>query len=371
MRKVLFVIGSLQIGGAETVLVDIINNIYKEFDITLLLVEKRGELLEKIPKDIKLKYLTKGDKYCLNIFDKFYNKIKRSIIYRFLGKNKCYVKRIYQKILRDTYDSEVGFLVGLPTEIVRRSPNNLSKKITWIHADVEASDHATYKKYYNIYKYFDNIVGVSEASIKTFEKTFPESVGKIQLIHNYIDINKIVKKSEENIDFEYEKGRFNLVSVGRLTIEKGYDRIVNIAKKYSDKINFYIIGSGSLEEELKNQISKNNIKNVKLLGLQKNPYPYIKKADAFLLSSRSEAYPTVILEAMILQKYIIATKVSGVEEILSDYDSKILVSNTDNSLNEGIDTWLNKKNTKMKQKNNKFEKINNENLLKTKAILND
>ena len=68
MKKILFVIGSLQIGGAETVLVDVLNNIYKEFEITLLLIEKRGELIKELNSNIKLNWLTKGDEYCKNLF---------------------------------------------------------------------------------------------------------------------------------------------------------------------------------------------------------------------------------------------------------------------------------------------------------------
>lgn len=371
MKKILFAIGSLQIGGAETVMVDIINNINKEFDITVLLIEKRGELLDRLSKNVKLKYLTKGDKFCNNIVDKFFNKVKRSLIYRFLGKSEKYVKRIYKKILKEEYDVEIGFLVGLPTEIVRRSPNKNSKKITWIHADVKKEDEKAYKKYNNVYKYFNKIIGVSEACIKTFEKTFPESKGKIELLYNYIDTKKIINKAKEKISKVYKKDKINFVSVGRLADEKGYDRIVDIAKKYEEKINFHIIGAGPLEGELKQKLESNNIKNVMLLGLQKNPYPYIKNSDVFLLSSRSEAYPTVVIEAMILQKSIIATNVSGVEEILKNYNDKIIIPNSNNSIEEGIELWLKQKSNNKDKYDNTFEQTNKENLEKLKKILEE
>lgn len=373
MKKILFVIGSLQIGGAETVMVDILNNIYNEFDITVLLIEKRGELLDRLTDNVKVRYLTKGDMYCNNAIDKFYNKIKRSLIYRFFGKNKYYIKRIYKNILKEKYDTEIGFLVGLPTEIVRRSPNKESKKVTWIHADVTKDDREAYKKYYDVYKYFDKIIGVSEASIKTFKETFPGSTEKIELIYNFIDTKKIINKSEEKVKDVFSSDTINFLSIGRLVSEKGFDRIINISKKYEGKITFYIIGSGPLEEELKKEIEEKNIENIFLIGLRTNPYPYIKMSDVFLLSSRSEAYPTVVLEAMILQKDIIATTVAGTKEILENYDNKILVSNNDDSIEVGIDKWLKKKDKEKESHkvNNTFEKNNKENLEKIKRLLEE
>lgn len=370
MKKILFVVGSLQIGGAETVMVDIINNIYNEYDITVLLIEKRGELLEKLTSNIKLKYLTKGDNYCNNAVERIYNKIKRSLIYRVFGKNKWYIKKIYNKFLKEKYDTEIGFLVGLPTEIVRRSPNKDSQKLTWIHASVEKEDERTYNKYLFIYKYFDKVIGVSEACIKTFENTFPESKGKIELIHNFIDVSKINKLSKDKMDINYNKKKINILSVGRIVDEKGYDRIINIAKKYEKQIDFYIVGTGELKEKFQKEIDESKIKNVYFLGLKKNPYPYIKNADAFLLSSRSEAYPTVVLEAMILKKFIIATNVSGVEEILGKYEDKIIIPNKNDSIENGIDLWLKKKEKNTNSVDNYFNKINEENLEKVKELLN-
>ncbi|HIS90376.1 MAG TPA: glycosyltransferase [Candidatus Faecisoma merdavium] len=365
MKKNLFVIGSLQIGGAETVMVDILNNIYKDFDITVLLIEKRGELLKSISPNIKLKYLTKGDEFCKSSLEKFYNKVKRSLIYRYFGKSKLYVNYVYKKILKTKYDTEIAFLAGLPSNLVKMSPNN-SQKIVWIHASVTKDDVTTYEKYSTICNSFDKIIGVSESCINIFEETFPESKGKIELIHNYVDINKIINKSNlENISFDSDK--LNILSIGRIVSEKGFDRIINIAKKYENKINFYIIGDGPLKDKLTHSLVEQKINNVIFLGLKKNPYPYIKKCDAFLLSSRSEAYPTVVIEAMVLNKSIIATDVPGVSEILKEYLDKLIIPNLDNSIDEGLNIWLSRKNNNKNLTNN-FKKINDDNLRKVKKL---
>ena len=368
MKKILFVIGSLQIGGAETVMVDIINNIYKEFDITVLLIEKRGELLKMISPSVKLKYLTKSKEYCSNFVTAFYNKIKLSLIYRFLSKKKFYVNKIYKKILNEQYDTEIAFLAGVPGDIVSKSPNRQSKKIAWIHNCVDINNNKSYKNNLVFTKTFDEIVAVSKGSYEVFKSAFPNIEGNLILIHNFVDVNKIYNKSKEKIANNYSKDKINFLSLGRLSFEKGFDRIINIAKKYEDKINFYIGGVGPKKQELEQLIQTNQIKNVFLLGLLKNPYPYLRDADVFLLSSRSEAYPTVLIEAMILNKFIIATNVAGVEEILEGYNNKIIIKNTDQDIELGISNYLAFKKSKRTNENN-FRIKNEKNLQKVKDLI--
>ena len=366
MKKILFSVGSLQIGGAETVMVDIINNIYKDFDITVLLIEKRGSLIESLNSNIKVKYLTKSSEYCDNKLSAYLNMIKLSLIYRFLSKKKWYVNRIYKKVLKDTYDTEIAFLAGVPSDIISRSPNKKSKKISWIHSCV---DKYSYQKYLTLAKKFDVIVGVSKKSLDIFEQTYQDIKCKTILLNNYVDVTKIINKSNMNFDNIFSKNKINFLSLGRLSSEKGFDRIINVAKKYHKTINFYIGGIGNLETELKEQINKNNIKNVYLTGLLKNPYPYIKNADVFLLSSRSEAYPTVVIEAMILKKFIISTNCAGVEEILEKYENKIIINNSDDSLENGIYKYLEFKKYNNNNDDNSFIKQNEKNLELLKKVI--
>lgn len=368
MKKILFVIGSLQIGGAETVMVDIVNNIYKEFDITVLLVEKKGELLKTINPSIKLKYLTKSKEFCNNFISVIYNKIKLSLIYRFLSKKQWYINRIYKKLLKEDFNTEIAFLAGVPGDIVSKSPNHNSKKIAWIHSCVDKNNYKSYQKHLTFTQGFDEIVSVSKGSYEVFKRTFPNIEGNLILIHNFVDVNKIYNKSKEKLANNYSKDKINFLSLGRLSFEKGFDRIINIAKKYEDKINFYIGGIGPKKEELEQLIQNKQIKNVSLLGLLKNPYPYLRAADVFLLSSRSEAYPTVVIEAMILNKFIIATDVAGVEEILEGYTNKIIVKNTDKDIDIGINKYLSIKKNRKANENN-FRIKNEKNLQKVKDLI--
>lgn len=367
MKKILFSIGSLQLGGAETVLVDILNKISKEFDIDLLLIDNTGPLLEKLNSNINVKSLV-DSKNNNNLFTKIY----KSLIYRGLYKYPLYCKYIYNKVLNKDYDVEVGFLSGVPCEIIKRSPNLNSKKYMWIHCEVKKDDIDTYNEYKRIYNSFDKLIGVSEMSINTFIDTFPDSKDKVELIYNYVDIDKIINKSKEKVNDAYLTNKINFISVGRVVNEKAYDRIIDLANNFKD-IQFNIIGNGNEKENLEKKILNNNVTNVKFLGQKSNPYPYVLNSDVFLLSSRSEAYPTVIIEAMILNKFIIATDVPGVKEILSNYDSKIIVENSKEGIEKGIKEYLKNKDKYKKNVsgNNAFIKQNSSNLKKVVELLNE
>lgn len=367
MKKVLFVIGSLQVGGAETVMVDIINNIYNKIDITVLLISKQGELLNRLNPNVKVKYLTVGNDCCNNVISCVFNKIKRSLIYRFLGKNTKYVSLIYKYLLKEQFTTEIAFLPGLPAEIVKRSPNSESKKIAWIHSEAER-DYDT--DLVTICDGFDKIIGNCIDSINAFKKYFSCCESEIELIYNYIDINKIISLSNENMDFDYNSETINFLSIGRLVEVKGFDRILNISKIFEDKITFYIAGSGPLEEVFKKRIAEEKIKNVILIGLKTNPYPYVKNADVFLVTSHSEAFPTVVIEAMVLNKYIISTDVLGINEILEGYDKKTVVSNEEEEILMAINLFINNgKQEKNISSNNKFIERNNKQLEKIMTIL--
>lgn len=367
MKKILFSIGSLQLGGAETVLVDILNKISNKFDIDLLLIDKTGPLLEKLNSNINVKSLVDSNDNSL------FTKIYKSLIYRGLYKSSIYCKYIYNNVLKKKYDVEVGFLAGVPCEIIKRSPNLNSKKYMWIHCEVKKDDIDTYNQYKRIYKSFDKLIGVSEKSINTFINTFPDCKDKIELIYNYVDIDKILNKSKEEIKDNYLKNKINFISVGRVVTEKAYDRIIDLANCFKDDIQFNIIGKGNEKENLENKITNDKITNVRLLGQKSNPYPYILNSDVFLLSSRSEAYPTVIIEAMILNKFIISTDVPGVKEILKNYDTKIIVENSTKGIEKGIKEYLKYKDKYKKNvsNNSAFIKQNSSNLKKVVDLLNE
>ncbi|MFL0163635.1 glycosyltransferase [Candidatus Clostridium helianthi] len=365
-RKIAFFITNLEGGGAEKVLVDIVNSINADkFDITLVLLKKKGVHLNKVRKDITIK----------NIFSS--NRILGAMSYRFLR----YLPKIYYKLkIKEKYDVEVAFLEGLPTKLISASNNIHSKKIAWVHIDL-IKEHWT-KKYYDSindekesYKKFNEIIFVSEDSKQAFNKLFSNLNIKERVIYNPILIDDVIEKSKErNVKFE----EFTIISVGRLHKQKGFYRLIKVhselCKKYPHKL--IILGEGPERNKLENEIKELGVKNsVELKGFVSNPYPYIKAADLYISSSISEGHPLVILEAVALEKAIIGTRISGTREILKDGECGILCESTEDGIKQALEYVLSNDNVikKLENKSKKRKKDFNyrENIREIERLLEE
>ena len=169
----------------------------------------------------------------------------------------------------------------------------------------------------------------------------------------------------------FTTNNIHLLAVGRLTPVKGFDRLIRSVSRINEKYNDYdlsILGTGKEKNNLISLIEQYSCYNVNLLGLKKNPYPYFKDCDIFILSSIYESYPTVVVEAMILNKFIVATDVVGVSEILKNYEKSIIVENSEQGICDGIETALNLLNKKVAS-NNAFEKNNKNSMKKIENLL--
>jgi len=171
------------------------------------------------------------------------------------------------------------------------------------------------------------------------------------LIHNPFEFKKIEKLSNYALKYNFDKKKINLINVGRLTDQKDQMTLIKSLTKIRNKkkIHLTIIGKGQNEHKLKKYVKENNLKSiVSFLGYQINPFPYIKKADVFVLSSRYEGSPNVLIEAQFLNKYIISTDCpTGPKEILKNYkNSKLFKIGNSNKLADIIDNLKKNKNKK-------------------------
>lgn len=363
-KKILFLIHTLQVGGAEKVLVNLVNKMdKKKFDVTVMTVINTGAFRSELDKDITYKTIfdikllnkkqkSKSKEKSGNLLDNP-NLIKKIAVklYQFFWRNiDC--KKIYKKYITEDYDVEVAFLEGISAKIIANSTNKKSKKISWIHVDLlnETKTERFFKNIEeekNIYQKFNKIVAVSEHVKEQFIKKFNINKDKVLIRYNPIDSEYIIKKALEPID-DVKKENFTLCTVGRLSKQKGYDRLLRIVKKLNEeklKYELWIIGVGAEEESLREYILKNNLSNVKLLGYKSNPYKYIKASDLFVCSSRAEGFSTVVSEAIVLEKPIIATKCSGMKELLGENEEYgIVCENSTKALYASIKKILEEKN---------------------------
>ena len=360
MKKVLFVISSLEGGGAEKSLVNLLNEMpIAKYEIDLLLLKKTGIFLDQVPKNVNIidtpKILKKlyGPLIKGGVYSLF--KIITSLFSRiFEKKEENYSpfrwKYFYKKIIKDLdkeYDIAIAYLSGDPMFYVGDKVK-AKKKIYWVHNDYLLDKHP--KKYdYEYFKKSSAIITVSQTCLDILKKVFPEFKEKIFYLEN-ITSDKIVKRRAlEFYPQEYkENNKIKFLTVGRLTYQKGLDigiEAAKILKEQGVKFNWFILGVGEEKTKLLELIKKYELENeIILLGLKKNPYPYIKNCDIFLQTSRYEGKSVVLDEAKILAKPVVVTNYSTVKDQIINDKEGYIVNLDSTSIAKGIREVMEDKN---------------------------
>lgn len=335
MKKIVFGITSLGLGGAERVLVDIVNEICDKYEITIFALYGNGEFECQLDKKVKF----------ISVYKESFNELsllKRKWI-SFQMVCSGLRKKIYNKYIKDKFDVEVAFLEGPITWIMAETSK--AKKIVWVHNDIEdvfdKDKGSSLKQKMNkeCYLKYNNIVFVSKDNMKKFKKYFPDVKADMQVIYNYLNTDSVKEKAKAFKVTEIDKKRVSFVQVSRLVDQKAVLRLLDVHKKLIDDgllHNIYIVGDGPLRSELESRIKEYGLEDsFILLGKKENPYPYIKAADYFMLMSYYEGYPMVLLEGKALEKYILITDSAARETLIGYNDSKI-VKNNEKGIYEGI-----------------------------------
>lgn len=353
-KKVIFIIDSLKSGGAEKVLVDILENLNsKEYDVRLLLINKVGEYIKSIPSNVKVMSLIDTNDRVVNLIDR----IKFRIFFYF-------PRTIEILMIKEEFDIGIAFMEGDSTRIISKF-NNIRKKIAWVHTDVSKHSNVTSN---SIYNKFNNIVCVSKNSSKSFVEKFENLKDRTCVIYNPVNKEKIVRLSnKEEVELS---NNINLLTIGRLVKEKGYSDLIHAHKILLDKginNNLYIIGKGNDEDVLKKLAQKIGVEaSVIFLGFKENPYPYLKKCDIFVSSSYYEGFSLVLAEALILNKRIVATDTIGAREILNNGEFGDICNVGDyNDLAEKLQNQILKvKDINISENENKFNRLDTFNEIK-------
>lgn len=352
MKRLIFFGYTLQMGGAEKVLIDFIK-ILKEkgYDIDLVLLQKKGDLLQDVPKDVNI-----------------YEIRKNNFTYAFFRYIPFVRKKVINKIVNQkNYDVAIGFIEGRSATWIADIKKNI-KKIAWIHTDVAKFDIGiSEKEAKKSYKKINKIVTVSNKAKEIFCNKYEIDINKVEVLENIINEKDIIEKAK--ISDKQRNSKYTFINVGKMRPEKRQDRLIEIAKKLKEEgYNFkiQIIGDGPEEANIKNMIKEYKVEDkIELLGIQINPYPYVNKADCFVLSSELEGFGIAVKEALLLKKIVISTTVTGIEEMLKNNKYGILVDNSTNGLYQAMkDVLDNKIDIKKIKKNLKNFDCGNEKIIK-------
>lgn len=358
MKRVLIVMSTLYNGGAERSLVNFLNELPEDmYEIDLVLFKREGMFLKQVPSYVNILETPKEVK-CL------YSKVKKSGYYmpvKLLGTaiSTLFTQNVQEKRgfrwkyfyspfipkMEKQYDLAIAYISG---EILYFMDEKVKadKKMVWIHNDYKSAKHP--KKYdYKHLENMDKIITISDSCVDIFKEVYPEFSDKVYCLPNITSSVVLNKRADEFYPEEYDKSGINILSIGRLNSQKGFDMAIKAAKILKEKkvkFKWFILGSGELKDELEKQIVVEQVQDVfKLIGTRDNPYAYIKNCTLFVQPSRYEGKSVVLDETKILAKPILATAYPTVaDQIVADVEGKI-VEMTPEGIAEGIKELLTNK----------------------------
>lgn len=345
MIKILFLIPTLGHGGAERVLVNLVNHMDKSvFDITVQTMFDTGIYQSQLDKKVKyiggLPFYFRGN----------------TVLYKLLSPHL-----LYKLYIKKDYDIIVSYLQGTSARVVSGCTRPDTKLISWVHIQLDNEQQAyqvfrSKKEAQECYECFDEIACVSETVKEAFIKWF-NVVCPINVYYNTVETEVIKNKAKEIVDdIVFSKEQFNIVSVAKLTKIKGYDRLVRILKKLREdglNVHVYIVGIGEEQEKLQKMIDDFGLhEHWTFVGFRENPYKYVDKADLYVCSSHREGFSTAVTESIIVGTPVVSTDCSGAKELLG-YNNEygIVVENTEEALYHGIKKMIADKDLYNKYKN--------------------
>lgn len=326
--KVLFLTNNLGGGGAERVLVNLVNHMVDDgCDITLRVLSNTGSNRQFLSSKVKYEYIFKNN---------------------FRGMNYLHLLPrhwVYSKVTHGCFDVIVVYLHGVLTKIVSYAPKE-QKTVAYLHANMEKSPFMkSFKSKEAVQKCFSRysrIISVSQDVQNSFIKASGIDDNRLKVLYNTFDVKSILIKSKEPV--EITEHDYNICSVGKLESVKGYLRLVSLMKTLCDEnmdVHLAIVGEGIQRPELENMIKSNQMSNnVTLVGFDSNPYKYIANSDLFVCSSYTEGFSSVVAESLILGVPVITTDCPGMREMLGDNEYGIITENSDEGLYAGLKRLL-------------------------------
>jgi len=334
MKRILFLIHDLGQGGAEKVLVNLVNNMdTNEYDITVMTLFDVGVnkqfLNEKIHYKTIFKKVFRGNSHIMKLLSP---------------------RMLHRLLIKDSYDVEVAFLEGPSARVISGCDLAKTKKVSWIHitqstAKKAASSFRSVYEAETCYNSFNKIVFVSQGVRQAFINSLRIAV-PTEVLYNVNDSETIKRLSMENVSeccfFEDE---FKIICIGKLELTKGFDRVIRCVSRLRGegyRIHAFFLGIGTKQAELLECAKANHVDDsVTFLGYHTNPYKFISRCDLFVCASYREGFSTATTEALIVGTPVCSTDVAGAREMLGEHNEYgIVTENNDESLYEGIKTLV-------------------------------
>lgn len=320
-------------GGAEKVLVNLVNNMDpSKFDITVMTLFDTGVNKQFLSKKIKYKTcfskVVPGNSHLMKLLTP---------------------RMLHEWLIKERYDIEISYLEGPSARIISGCPYKDTKLVCWIHIEQKTAVRAarsfrSVTEAASCYNMYNQIVAVSQTVKEDFQAILPIAV-PVSVLYNTNETKQITKLSCESVDdVQFCANEINIIGVGKLLKNKGFDRLARVQKRLLEdgyKVHVYILGNGPEKDVLEKYASENNMSDkFTLLGYQLNPYKYVAKCDLFVCTSYAEGFSTAATEALVVGTPVCTVEVSGMREMLGNDEYGVITENTEEGLYKGIKKLL-------------------------------
>ena len=329
MTKILFLIHDLGHGGAEKVLVNLVNNMDPEqFDISVTALFGGGVNEQFLAPHVRFRAIFPrsfpGNSHVMKLFSP---------------------KLLHRLYVKEHYDIEVAYLEGPAARIISGCTDPDTKTVCWLHCTMKSAEEfavgfRSVEEAKQCFSRFDRGVFVSKGVMEAFRAYCP--MEHMQVLHNTNESDKILTLAQEPVPADlFHEGELSLIGVGKIEEVKGFDRLARIharLRREGYPVHTYILGQGSRESELRRFLENEGMTDsFTFLGYQTNPYKFVKNADLFVCSSHSEGFSTAATEALIVGTPVCTTRVSGMDELLGENNEwGIVTENDEEALYQGI-----------------------------------
>ena len=335
MKKILFLIPTLSHGGAEHVLVNLVNNLDKtKYDITVQTLFDEGinkqYLSPRIEYKSWLKHQFRGNTFLFSLLPS---------------------KFLYHLIVKSRYDIVISYLEGPATRVLCGCPYQETRKVYWVHIEMGTKDKfkvgfLRFKQALKAYSDADKVVFVAKSVKKCFERISETIFSNGAVLYNVNETDKILEKSHEKVeDIHFSTEMINICSVAKIIPSKGYDRLVRVHKRLIEEgilHHIYILGIGEQRKELERFLKENGLCDTfTFVGFRSNPYKYVASCDLYVCSSRCEGFSTAVTEALIVGTPVVSTDCSGATELLGEHNEYgIVTDNSEDGIYQGMKKML-------------------------------
>ena len=331
LKRILFFIHDLGPGGAEKVLVNLVNNMDPDqYDITVMTLVDGGVNRQFLKPHIR--YLT-----CFQKLPRGHTQLMKL----------WSAGQLHKRFIKEKYDIEVAYLEGPAARVISGCPHENTKLVSWIHCSPTEENikvgFRNLKEAKKTYESFDNVVGVSSTVEQLLRKNIP-AIGRTQVLFNTNDSNQILKLASEPVE-DWNPQGLRLVTVGKIIPVKAFDRLIRIQarlRREGYELSTNILGLGAQQPEMEALCQKLGVTDsVHFLGYQTNPYKYVANSDLYVCSSLSEGFSTAATEALIVGTPVCTVEVSGMKEMLGENNEYgIITDNNEEALYQGIKKLL-------------------------------